>query len=308
MPQEPGRTPHYRFQELDDGVWAGIAQMGGAGVSNAAVLDLGGDRLVFDPGLTPTSARDLAAWSEARLRGPPTLAANSHWHLDHFLGNQVFEKIPIWATRRTREIMLASQDERKAELTRENLERDLRELSERRDRAPTEAARRELEWFLGMNRSILESLDGLRVVIPDRTFETRLELPGTRGGQLLSFGAGHTEADALLFLPRERIAYAGDLVCVGVQPSMQSGDPIHWLAVLDEIDRLGAERVVPGHGPVGGTDGVEEARGYLTGVLRAAEAPEGRPLPKALEPWEGSLGLEENLKFTRTWLARRSSA
>jgi cyclase len=299
-----GPPANYRLQELGDGLWAAIAQRGGRGVSNSALVDLGGAALVFDTGLTPSAARDLAAASEAHLHRPVTLAANSHWHFDHSLGNQAFAGRPIWSTRRTREIMLENRDQRAAELTRTTLEAERRELQARRDTAPTEAARQDAEIYLGMTEAILDELEGLAVVVPDRTFETHVDLPGERGARLLSFGAGHTEADALLYLPRERVLHAGDLVCIGLQPSLGSGDPRHWLTVLDEIDRIGAERIIPGHGPVAGPDGPRETREYVAGILAAAEGPEGGPLPAALRKWEGSLGLEANLTFARAWLAR----
>jgi cyclase len=304
MDPTPARSAHYAFQELADGLWAGVAVRGGQAVSNAGVLDLGGEVLVFDPGLTRTSARDLIALSELRLKRAPSIAANSHWHLDHSLGNQAFEGLPIWATRRTREIMLERQDETRAELSREALEKDVRELTAMRDSAPNDGARRDAELFLGMNLAILESLDGLRVVLPNRSFDTRLHLPGGRGAQLISFGSGHTEADALLFVPEERLLYTGDLACVGLQPSLGSGDPEHWLTVLDEMERLGAERIVPGHGPVSGPDGARETRDYVSAVLEAARAPETATLPVALRTWEGSLGLKTNVHYTRKWLQR----
>jgi cyclase len=297
---------HYAFEEVGDAIHAAIARPDGHGICNSGLVDLGGAALVFDTGLTPTTAKDLRAGSERALGRPPSIAANSHWHLDHSLGNQEFSTVPIWGTRRTREILIEKQDQLTAELTREALEKDMGELEAQRGAMTSEGARADLEFILQINRALLSEVGKLRPTPPDHTFETRLALPGDRGAELISFGGGHTEADAVLYLPKEKVLFAGDLVVVGLQPSMGSGDPDHWLVVLDQIARLGAQRIVPGHGPVvAAVDGIQEIRGYLTGVLEAAGAPVGATLPAAVRPWEGSLSLKENLRFARSWIAAR---
>lgn len=297
------RSPHYSFERLSDGLHAAIATRRGAGVCNSGVLDLGGSGLVFDTGLTPVAARDLRAAATALLGRPPALAALSHRHLDHILGNQEFSGIPIWATRRTREVILERLDEVRAELTREALEKDIRELEELRAKATSEEARTDLDMTIQMNRVILECARDLRIVPPDHTFESRLALPGTREAELISFGSGHTESDAVLFLPQDGILYAGDVVVARTQPSMGSGDPDHWQLVLDEIERLRVERIVPGHGPLSGREAIQETRAYLAGVLEAAEGRPGAPLPPSIRRWEGSSSLEGNLRFARGWVA-----
>jgi cyclase len=292
--------PHYRFEPLTEGALAGIVRRGGHAICNSGVVDLGPGAIVFDTGMTSHSARALRAGAELHLGHGPTVVANSHWHLDHQLGNQAFDGLPIFGTTRTREIMLARRDELLAEIRREAIEKDLHELEARRDTLSAPGAREDVEFLLEIHRALLAQQEPIRWTPPDRTFEQRLALPGARGAELLSFGSGHTDADAVLHLPRERLLFAGDLVVIGAQPSVGSGDPQHWLTVLDELERLRPERIVPGHGPVVTVDGIGETRAYLEGVLEAAARPAGAPLLPGVRRWEGSLSLEENVRAVRS--------
>ncbi len=306
---ETPTSDHYAFEPIGERVWAGISDPTGHSICNSGIVDLGAGVLVFDTGMTPGSAQDLRTAGDRLFGRMPSIVANSHWHMDHTLGNRAFGSVPIWSTRRTREILLERGSELSAELTRPRLEADVRELEAKRPRIAGKVAKADLEIWIRIHRAILAAVDEVKIVPPNQTFETRLDLPGERGAELISFGAGHTEADAVLFLPREKILFAGDLVVAGVQPSLGSGDPEHWLVVLDELERLRPETIVPGHGPVIPTEDLQATRDYLTGILRAAEAPKSATLPATIRKWGGSLGFEENLKFVRARAkARRSKA
>ncbi|MGA7923700.1 MAG: MBL fold metallo-hydrolase [Thermoplasmata archaeon] len=295
----PFRTEHYNIEQVAEGIYAAIARPEGYALSNSGMVDLGDAPLIFDTSMCPRAADDLGRATARILGAPPSLAANSHWHLDHSLGNHQFQGIPIFGTRRTREILLERHDELMAELARDEIMKSLHEFEEKREAARSEAARADLDFLVQLHRALLADAGNLSVTPPDHTFENKLSLPGSRDAVLLSFGAGHTEADALLFLPRERVLFAGDLVVATNQPSLGSGDPGHWLAVLDQIEHLGAERVVPGHGPVIPTEGIRETRDYISGILEAAQTAPGSPLPPAIRRWEGSLTLDQNLRFAR---------
>lgn len=295
---------HYVVEELADGVHAALHKPGGAAICNSGIVDLGGGGLVFDTGLTRRSARELVAVATERLGRAPSVAANSHWHLDHSLGNSEFASRPIWGTRRTREILLEMHDTLSRELRRDALERDLKALESRRAGMRAGPPLDDLEFTILIQRSLLEDANRTDFPPPTETFESRVDLPGSRRAQLVTFGSGHTEADALLYLPREKVVFAGDLVCLGIEPSMGSGDPEHWLTVLDQVEAIGAERVVPGHGPVSPIASLQETREYVSGVMEAARNPKGTPLPAAIRKWEGSVSLESNLEFARSRVAR----
>jgi len=303
----PDDSPHYRFENVAEGIHAAIARPSGFAICNSGIADLGDGGLVFDSGMTPDSGRDLLHHASRLLGHRPSVAVTSHRHLDHVLGNSEFAGIPIWGTRRTREIMLATSDQMLAELGREQLEKEVADLEGRRDTLRTEDGRADLEFTLQIYRAALACTGRFSIAPPDRTFDTRLTLPGDRNAELVSLGHGHTEADAFLFLPHEKVLFAGDLVVVGVQPSLGDSDPEHWIQELDQIERMAPERLVPGHGPVTDREGIRDTRDYLAGILEAVRASPTAPLPRAIRRWEGSVSLEGNLTSVKAWVQARSS-
>jgi glyoxylase-like metal-dependent hydrolase (beta-lactamase superfamily II) len=141
-----------------------------------------------------------------------------------------------------------------------------------------------VDMFSGFGPVLAELLAGVELMAPEITYsgeETRLDLGGT-AIQLLYYGPAHTRGDQLVFLPQERILFAGDLVENRFLPIFPDEDAIgsRWLKLLDHIEDLDPAVVVPGHGAVGDLGLVEELRTYLLGVRERVEAlhGEGRAL------------------------------
>jgi cyclase len=282
-----------------DGVTFGRARPEGTALSNTGVVDFGEFTLVFDTSLTLRSARDIRAASIALTRRPPSLCANSHWHLDHIVGNQVFADQPIYATKRTIETLLEKRAELETELSREKLEEDIRELERQQDAQTSETGRAEYDGVLRINRALLAETVSLRFTPPSTGFDAELRLPGNRDASLLSFGSGHTESDALLFLGKDRILFAGDLIVARHHPNLTSGDAVHWLAVLGKIAALRPERIVPGHGPMGSVETISEVRDHLTMILEPARESGEPTIPARFRSWEGPDQFSRNVAYIR---------
>jgi cyclase len=293
-------SDHYTFESLDDGITFGRARADGTALSNTAVIDLGATTLAFDTSLTLRSARDIQTAAISLTGRPVSVVVNSHWHLDHMLGNQLFAERPIYATRRTIEIVLEKRRENERELSREKLEEDIRALEETRDSATSDASRTYLEGIVRINRAVLAEALELRYTPPTTAFESELKLPGRLDATLLSFGSGHTDSDAVLFLRKSRILCAGDLLVADNHPNLRSGDPEHWLVVLDRIEALRPERIVTGHGPLGRPETIGEIRDYLQTVLRLARESGEPEIPSRFRSWGESGQFEENLAFVRS--------
>jgi cyclase len=301
MSKAPGpRSEHYQFESMGAGVTFGRARRGGTALSNTGIVDLGPSTLVFDTSLTLHSARDIRAASLALTHRSPSLCVNSHWHLDHILGNHEFSDQPIYASQRTIEILLEKRAELEAELSRGKLEADVRELERQRSEQSSEAGRAVYDAVLRINRMLLAETVDLRFTPPSTGFDEELRLPGEPDASLRSFGSGHTESDTVLFLAEDRILFAGDLIVAENHPNLTSGDPEHWLTVLDKIDELRPERIVTGHGPVGSVETVAMMRDYLTTLLALARGRRDPAIPARFRSWAEPDQFTGNIAYVRS--------
>jgi glyoxylase-like metal-dependent hydrolase (beta-lactamase superfamily II) len=84
--------------------------------------------------------------------------------------------------------------------------------------------------------------------------------------ELIHVGPAHTESDVIVNLPEQRVLFAGDVVFRLCTPVGWIGSFAHWTDALDRILALDPEVVVPGHGPLCGSEGPREMKAYLQHV------------------------------------------
>lgn len=94
---------------------------------------------------------------------------------------------------------------------------------------------------------------------------------GTQRVELLHFGAAHTAADTLAWLPKQRILVTGDVVVNGPYNVMWSAHVLSWIDVLSKADALGARLIVPGHGDPGPGSIVGNQRAYFLALRDAVK-------------------------------------
>jgi glyoxylase-like metal-dependent hydrolase (beta-lactamase superfamily II) len=91
---------------------------------------------------------------------------------------------------------------------------------------------------------------------------------------LYQVGRAHTTNDLVVYLPKHRILFSGDLIFNKINPVVmeKSGANIsQWIAVLDRLlDNWSSGTVVPGHGPVGDKAIVAAMHDYFTDMTAAA--------------------------------------
>lgn len=145
-----------------------------------------------------------------------------------------------------------------------------------------------VELFSSFGPHVAEQLEGVRLVEPDETYDGRhaIDLGGITA-ELIEVPA-HTRGDQVVWLPRERVLFTGDLVETRFFPILPDEDAhgSRWIEVLGELEALDPQVVVPGHGEVGGVELIRATREYLEAVRERVGSARGRgedPKPLAGE-------------------------
>jgi glyoxylase-like metal-dependent hydrolase (beta-lactamase superfamily II) len=165
-----------------------------------------------------------------------------------------------------------------------------------------------VEWFSTFTPGLAELLSEVELVGPDVIYAgdvAELDLGGIRV-ELHNIGQAHTRGDQVVFLPEQKILFAGDLVEDRFLPIFPDTDAVGglWLASLDRLEALGAEKVVGGHGDVGGVEMIHALRDYLTAVRdRVGQLhSEGKPLEEIEGTLEPELGERQSGWDNQMWI------
>jgi glyoxylase-like metal-dependent hydrolase (beta-lactamase superfamily II) len=128
-----------------------------------------------------------------------------------------------------------------------------------------------IQLFEHSNDQWKELLANAKLRAPDQTFdkELKLDLGGGVTARLLWFGGAHTKGDELTFVEPDKTLISGDVVQNKVVPNIygDGGTPSSWIAVLDQVEKLGAAHVLPTHSPVGDGSLVAKEKAFV-GDLR----------------------------------------
>ncbi len=306
-------SDHFELHQIAEGVYAAIGIAGGAAYSNAGIIDLGDQTLIFDTFETPRAAEDLKVAAEYLTGRPATFVIISHAHDDHWLGNQVFaDHAHIIATHEIRqEMRVHAKGLRKLQKNPSELEEMVRVNEEDLKAESDERKRMSLKTSIIRGRYALEMLPTLELHFPIQTFDGELIFHGTRRvAELRTRGCGHTSSDCFLVLPAEKIAFMGDLAFFQCQPFMVYSDPEAWKAQLNEMEQSDIETFVPGHGPLGTKEDIalqcryiavlEEMVGRIVKEGGTVEEALQQNLPEPFDMWlsGGMARFEANVRST----------
>jgi cyclase len=233
------------FREVADGIHAYI-QEGGPGIPNLNISNAGliagpEANVVVDALWAPSMTRDFQAEIRRVSKNELSHLVLTHHHGDHVSGAGLFTPIEVVAHARCREV-IASMPLPDPERLRQ------------------------------MGSPYAAEFEGLRYVLPTTTYETEMTLySGDREIRLLYTGPAHTVDDTLVYLPKEKLLFAGDIAFYYVTPLAFQGHISGWIKAIDRVRELDVEVIVPGHGPVGGKKELQEIRDYLALVRREAK-------------------------------------
>ncbi len=306
-------SEHFSLTELAEGVYAAIATEAGGAFSNAGIIDLGDHTLVFDTMNTPLAAIDLKHVAEELTGRSVSYIVNSHWHADHWMGNQVFDKkTMIFSTPKTLEFMLSELDDiRKSQKDSSEFRSVIEDYEKKLDTENDEQRKQVIQSTISRWRYELEALPGLNPRLPDLTFDNKIVLYGkTRMVELFASGKGHTVSDVFLVLPAEQIVFWGDLGFFQCQPFIASCDLDGWKSQILSMAQSLYQHFVPGHGPLGNQMDLqlehqyivtleEKVREAFQGGMSVEDALSKISLPDPFNQWiyAGARRFEANVRF-----------
>ena len=307
-PKTLPQSKNFTYHELADGVWAAIVITTGLAASNSGIVDLGDRTLIFDTTFSPASAAELRNVAESLTGRPVDYVLNSHWHQDHVFGNAAFApETEIYATARTSEL-IAEKIPTIMDEFKKHWPNQLKEWAESAKAAKDEAERLDYEDGVRFAQTIIDTFPQLELRLPDHTFTDKMEFKGTkRTVEFVNYGGGHTDSDAFLHLPAERIIFTGDLLATKFQPGMSSSHPQEWLKILAKIKALNPIQLMPGHGELATLADVELIEQYINALLQmakqnqqaggTAESAAALQPPTFTEGWNNAEAFELNMKF-----------
>lgn len=228
------------MRQIVPGVYAYI-QGGGPGITNFGVSDAGliiGDEyaMVVDTTRGPIPAKALLSEIRKVNTKPIRHVVNTHGHPDHTGRNQFFLPVEILGHEKARELTIAF--------------------------AAGQGSARSV-W----QKTPLVADGGEPYVFspPNITIPTSMLTVdyGSIKIELHAMDPAHSPGDILIYLPHQKILFAGDCCFFYVAPTFGGGSGYGNLRVLDWIDTLDVEWIVPGHGPIGTKKDLALNRKYL---------------------------------------------
>jgi len=84
----------------------------------------------------------------------------------------------------------------------------------------------------------------------------------------------HTAGDVFVYSHKRKMLFGGDVILNGQVPSINNGDPKGYLIAFDKLQKeYDIQKIVPGHGPTGGIEILENFRQYFNDMKTASTDP-----------------------------------
>jgi cyclase len=250
--------PERTVTKLSEGVYEIEHRQGGGGNTTVII----GDRQVFvvDTCFLPSAAREDIAQIRQWTDKPVSFVLNTHFHNDHNFGNRIymdaFPALTVIAHVETKKEMdrfgpgSLRREEKDSYGNQKTLQTMLETGKMQDGRVLSDDDKKEIKDLLAQAPKIIAELKNVQFQSATLTFEHGFSVDlGNREVQVKFLGRGNTPGDAVVYLPKEKIVVAGDLVDYPL-PNVFDGYPSEWSQTLQNLAQLDANTIVPGHGPI----------------------------------------------------------
>lgn len=240
----PADFPPFTLKPLGNNVYAAIdGPKHGAG-SNAGFI-IGDDGVaVIDTFVNAAAATQLLTEIQKLTKLPVRFVINTHYHLDHVAGNQVF---------RNAGAVIIAQQNVASWIRTENLK------------------------FFGKNPKPEQTALVKNLVGPDVLYDQQLALRLGSRTVLLGMAPGHTGGDTMVMIPDAHMYFLGDLFWRHTLPNLIDATTSAWANTLISVSALSKSSsaqstiYVPGHGDVGNAADVSDFLDYLTDLRKMVQ-------------------------------------
>lgn len=253
----------------------------GPAIGNVSIVEQSDGFVVVDTGLTAGNGRTIVSYIKARSGKPVKAVVITHWHNDHPQGvsaiRDAWPNVRIIATEETKKGMLGPElgelvglepgpqyVERVKKLNADqqvSLDKLIADPATAPDRV--ERAKKAKSDFA----VFAEHYGGTHVVPPTETFTSELRIGDPVTPVEIKFlGRANTAGDAVVWLPKQKIAISGDMV-VWPTPFGFFSFPGDWLQTLGKLKALGYITLIPGHGePQADTAYIDQLIGSIADI------------------------------------------
>jgi glyoxylase-like metal-dependent hydrolase (beta-lactamase superfamily II) len=209
-------APHTYFVQ-------GLPEMGSSNnqnfISNAGFVITPKGVVVVDALGSPALAKKLIAEIKKLTSQKVVAVIVTHYHADHVYGLQEFKRVGA---------KIYAQGEGRNYISSETAKQRL--IASRIDFAPwVNASTNLISADVWIDQSFMLTFGGVEFKI----------------GRV---GPAHAPEDLIVYVPSEKVLFAGDLVFRGRIPFVGNADSKGWLQALNEIESLNPSIVIPGHG------------------------------------------------------------
>lgn len=232
------------FTQLSEHAWAYTAE----GDPNTGIV-IGDDAvMVIDTQATPVMAQDVIRRIREVTDKPIKYVMLSHYHAVRVLGASAYQPEHIIASQDTYDLIVERGEQDKAS---------------------------EIQRFPRLFQAVESVPDGM--TWPTITFTGKMTLwLGKLEVQLLQLGRGHTKGDTVVWLPKEKVLFSGDLVEFDATPYAGDAYFKDWPQTLDRLAALNASALVPGRGaalttPEQVAQGLAGTRSFIADVYSSVE-------------------------------------
>ena len=244
--------------------------------------------MVVDTHSKPSAAHVIIEHLQGMTKKPVRYVVNTHFHWDHWHGNEAYPaaypNAEIVTNQITREAMVRKGLKRIQDHVRQ-VPAEIAQLKTALAAARAPEERTKIEADLRLAEAYLAEVTGLKPALPTIAFEQTMKLyRRDREIHLLYLGRAHTEGDVFVYLPKEKVVITGDAV-IGWTPFMGDGYPEDWVGTLDRLAQLDFTHIIMGHGAPAGRDWLRTFRGYIHDMVEAVreEAARGATLEQVQE-------------------------